>query len=463
MQPISASFRDRSGYVFCDGEKIIRTINNSFKKHWEYAITSGLLHELVNKKMVIEFKEQVPLAGSWKSLEVERVPFISYPYEWSFSQLKDAALLTLELQKQAIDHGMSLKDASAYNVQFLGNSAKFIDLLSFEKWEKGTPWKAYQQFCTHFLAPLALTCHTDIQCGPMTRLWIDGIPLSLVCALLPKRTLFFPRLFWHLYLHAKMQQKHSNIQTSAKKTKKVRVSTETLKGIANSLTNTIKNLTIKQNNTEWANYYDDTNYSNTATALKIEFVQQVASDLCREGKLPMAIDLGANTGVFSKYIAPYFEYVLAPDIDPCAVDKHYLKIKNNGASNILPLVIDLANVSPALGWACSERDSFDSRCNVNFINALALIHHLVISAGIPLHLISNYISTLLKEDGILLIEFVPKEDSQVKRMLATREDVFVEYNIEEFKRYFSMNFQIEKIYSIPETVRTLFVMRKLSK
>lgn len=460
MQPISASFRDRSGYVYSDGEVILRTINEVFKKHWETGISSGLLHKLVEKNFLIQFSEHAPLPGSWKSVQVERIPFISYPYEWCFSQLKDAALLTLDLQKEAISHGMTIKDASAFNVQFLGISAKFIDLLSFEKWENGTPWKAYKQFCTHFLAPLSLTCYTDIQCGSMSRLWIDGIPLSFACALLPSRTYYSPRLFLHLYLHAKMQKKHSNIKQSSKYASKVKVSAETLKGIANSLSNAINKMKLKQNNTEWANYYEDTNYSHSAMAKKLNFIDQVASELCRNVKLPMAIDLGANTGYFSRCISPFFEYVIAPDIDPCAVDNHYYNLKKDGISNILPLVIDLSNVSPSLGWACSERDSFDSRCNANFITALALIHHLVITAGIPLYLISDYISSLLSFDGTLLIEFVPKEDSQVKNMLSTREDVFDDYNMDGFKKAFSINFNIEKIFPIPETVRTLFVLRK---
>lgn len=463
MQPIPSSFRDRSGYVYSDGKNIIRTINEIFKNHWEFGKASGLLDKLVEKDSLIPFSECDPLQGSWKTLQVERVPFISYPYEWSFSQLKDAALLTLDLQKEAILHGMIIKDASAFNVQFLGTSAKFIDLLSFEKWENGTPWKAYKQFCTHFLAPLALTSYTDIQCGSMSRLWIDGIPLSIACALLPNRTFFSPRLLLHLHLHAKMQKKHSSQQQSAKDASKVKVSAETLKGITKSLNNTIKNLKLKQNNTEWANYYEDTNYSRPATEAKLNFIDQVASELCREVKLPMAIDLGANTGLFSRCLSPYFEKIIAPDIDPCAVDNHYTNLKKDGISNILPLVIDLSNVSPALGWGCSERDSFDSRCNANFITALALIHHLVITAGIPLYLISDYISSLLSLNGTLLIEFVPKEDSQVKRMLLSREDVFDDYNIDGFKKVFSTNFIIEKIFPIPETERTLFVLSKRDK
>lgn len=460
MQPISASFRDRSGYVYTEEDKIIRTINKVFKKHWDHATVSGLLDKLVANKMIIPFVEQETLPGAWKSFFVERIPFISYPYEWCFSQLKDASFLTLNLQREALDYGMILKDASAFNVQFLGTSAIFIDLLSFEKWEDDAPWKAYKQFCSHFLAPLALSSYTDIQCGCMSRLWIDGIPLPLVSKLLPFRTLFSFRLSWHLHLHAKMQTKHSNIQHSNKNVKNIKVSSDTLNGVVKSLENAIKRLKLKQNNTEWAGYYEDNNYTDSATESKLKFVESVASKVGHDSKLPMAVDLGANTGRYSRCLSPYFEYIIAPDIDPCAVESHYTNLKQSSISNILPLVIDLANVSPALGWACSERDSFSSRCKANFINALALIHHLVITAGIPLNLISNYISEILLPGGYLVIEFVPKEDSQVKRMLSTREDVFDDYTLDGFKNAFASSFNIEDSFQIPETVRTIFIMRR---
>ena len=462
MDRIFASFRDRSGYVYQDDAgNIVRTINPVFKEDWQAGMESGLLPALVEKGLLVPFSEHPSCLDAWKCILVEKIPFISYPYEWSFSQLKDSALLTLEIMKEALEEGMVLKDASAYNVQFIGAKPIFIDILSLESRKDESPWTAYKQFCTHFLAPLALSSHVSPECGCMSRLWIDGIPLHLASKFLPAKTYFSWGLLLHLHLHSRMQKKYSDTREHSKRARDVKVTVKTLNGIVSSLENTIKSFKSPDVPTEWGGYYNDTNYSDTATESKIRLVDQYALSISSLGNTKLAIDIGANTGRYSRLLASYYDYVLAPDIDPAAVEQHYLHLKKEGNANILPLVIDLTNASPSLGWACSERDSFDSRCSADILTALALIHHLVITAGISFDLVARYFYGLLGKDGHLLIEFVPKEDSQVQRMLASRLDVFSDYNLEEFLKAFSKYFKVEESVQIPETDRTLHIMRKI--
>lgn len=456
MKKVGGSFRDPSGQVFEKDGRILRTINDCYSNHWNHAINSGLLLKAAKKNQVPAFAECPHPPGAWKCLEVEKIPFISYPYEWCFSQLKDSALLTLELLSDAIEKGMILKDASAYNIQFCGSNPVFIDLLSLEIWKQGAPWQAYRQFCMHFLAPLALSSYLGLWCNNISRLWIDGIPLPYACSLLPFHIRFRPGLVLHLFAHAHMEKRHADARISAAKAKKVRLSKKSLRNLAISLQNTIESVKLPKHRTQWSDYYKETNYSKEASTAKLAIVERISA----EHKGLLAVDLGANTGLFSRILAPNFTQVLAVDIDPLAVERHYLSLKMNGPDNILPLVIDLSNPSPSLGWACEERDSFPQRCKADFVMALAIIHHLVITAGIPLQQIVDFFACLLSPNGYLLIEFVPKEDSQVQRLLATREDIFPGYNLDEFRKVFSSTFSEKSLFTLPDSSRTLICFKK---
>ena len=452
---IKSSFRDRSGSVYLDGDTVFRTVNENYRNNYTHLISSDLAASLWEKKLLIPFEEtRHEVTDSWKTLMVERLPFISYPYEWCFSQLKDAALLTLDVQLEALAHGMVIKDASAYNVQFHGGKPVFIDCLSFEVLREGEPWVAYAQFCSHFLAPLALINKVDLRCGALSRLWIDGIPLELASKLLPKHTLLSPSQTWHLHLHAWMQKRHADTRVSAKKARSVRVSKQTLEGIAKSLGHAVKSLSPPKAVTEWGDYYSDTNYSDEAFAAKMEVVTQVASRL----RPDVLVDIGANTGVFSRIAAEYCGLVVAADIDPLAVEYHYNHLCSTGRKNILPLIIDLTNPSPDLGWACEERNSFIKRCDAGLVLALALVHHLVIGNNVPFGMIAEFLAGI---GSYILVEFVPKKDSQVQRLLATRKDIFVDYDEETFLTALEKYFIVEERFSLPESVRSIFLLRRI--
>lgn len=461
MQKNPASFRDPSGSVYEDASGIYRTIASDYGEEWTALRESGLLSEAVDRKQLISFEEVTPpepeaLPRAWKYLRVTRLPFISYPYEWSFSQLQQAALLTLDLHLQALEKGFTLKDASAYNVQFLDGRPIFIDLLSFERWKEGRSWQAYGQFCTHFLAPLALMAFVDLRCGTLSRQWIDGVPLDFACRLLPWRLRMKPGLGMHLFLHAHMRDKHADGRAAAEKVKKNHLSLQNMKDVAQSLRACVASLSPCRQTTEWGDYYTDTNYTDAAAQAKAGIVRETAAR--HPGAL--AVDIGANDGTYSRLLGPSFHTVLATDFDPMAVERHARQYANESA-NILPLVVDALAPTPAIGWANEERASFAARCKADFLLALAVCHHLVITGGIPLERIALWFSSLLRNNGIALVEFVPRADSQVERLLAARDDIFTSYTEENFIAAFAQaGFTHLQRHELPESCRTLHVFQK---
>lgn len=456
-EPVSGSFRDPSGQVFFEGNHMLRSINACFRPHWEEFIDCGLADALVCQGSLLPFEEAAPLPGSWKTLRSERKKVISYPYEWCFSQLQDAALLTLRLLREALQRGMILKDASAYNVQFAGTSPVFIDLLSFEKHEPTKPWAAYLQFCRHFLAPLALLSFRGELCGRFSTLWTEGVPLELASSLLPFRSKFSPLLLIHLHLHARMQKKYGGARSAGEKAKKVSLKPGTTARLCESLETAAASLCFSLAPTEWSHYYADTNYTESAALRKKSIVDSVAA----RSSGTLAIDLGANTGEYSRVLAGSFEHVLAADMDHLAVERHYLALKREGGSRgITPLVLDLCNPSPDIGFANMERFSFARRFQADMLTALALLHHLTLGAGTPLEKAAECFSDLIKDDGVLLLEFVPLEDSQVQRVMAARELVFDNYHLEGCIEAFSRYFVLEEKNPLPESLRTLLVFKK---
>ena len=451
---LSASFRDPSGFLFSENGILYRQINRAYSKDYARLMDSGLYDKLVKANLLIPHVEtdQLPAKSdtAFKVIQPERAPFISYPYEWSFSQLKDAALATLFIQKRALKLDMSLKDASAYNIQFVRGKATLIDTLSFEIYKEGRPWVAYKQFCQHFLAPLALMAYRDVRLSQLLRVYIDGVPLDLASGLLPAKTKFNFGLLTHIHVHAGAQRRYSDkvvkLQTSA-----LRVSKQALTGLIESLENTIKKLTWKPAGTEWGDYYENTNYTYSA----FEHKKQLVNEWALEKKPALVWDLGGNTGVFSREAASSGAFTVSFDIDPAAVEQNYRTVKSKKEQDILPLVLDLTNPSPSIGWDNNERDSFGARGPVDMALALAVIHHLAISNNVPLPQLAEFFASHCKW---LVIEFVPKSDSQVQKLLASREDIFPNYTREGFEAAFSSRFILRKTEAVRDSERTLYLM-----
>jgi ribosomal protein L11 methylase PrmA len=449
-----SSFRDPSGFLFYDNGLIYRQINKIYKEDYDLLIKSGLYRSLVDQNLLISHEEvdieEPEPDKAYKIIEPEPVPFISYPFEWCFDQLKDAALTTFKIQKTAIDFGMTLKDSSVYNIQFLKGRPVFIDTLSFEKYHEGRSWIAYRQACQHFLAPLALMSYTDIRLNQLFRIYMDGIPLDLASALLPSSTKMKVSLLSHIHLHAKSQKHYAD------KTVKInshKVSRLSFMGLIDNLESAIRKLEYKGDKTEWGDYYNDTNYTHKA----IEHKKEIVAKFLDKTKSGIVWDLGANDGLFSRIASDRGLYTTSFDIDPVAVQKNYLQSKKNSEENILPLLLDLTNPSPGIGWQNNERTSLLERGPAETAFALALIHHLAISNNLPLVKIADFFSQVCNQ---LIIEFVPKEDSQVQRLLSTREDIFPDYTKEAFEAEFGKYFKIGSIEEVKNSKRTMYLMKK---
>jgi len=447
-----SSFRDPDGFIFYKGNKLYRQINSSYKKTYDHLMKLGLYDELVSQKLLIPHQEvrlSPKNSQAYKIIAPEKVPFVSYPYEWSFSMLKEAALLTLKFQKKLLQHDMSLKDATAYNVQFIGSRPIFIDTLSITDYVVGSPWIAYRQFCQHFLAPLSLMKYKSLHLNQLLKNHLDGVPLSLASNLLPSKTNLNPGLLAHIHLHKKSQSYFSHRESSQKSYK---MDKKLLIGLIENLSKTVEGLRLKKEKTIWSDYYTETNYSKSAFLSK----KKIIKAFVKEKKPKTVLDLGANTGEFSDISAATDAYTISVDFDPMAIEKLFI-FNSKHKEDILPLVIDLVNPSPAIGWANSERKSFLQRADAQMVFALALIHHLTIFENIPLHKTASFFSGM---GEYLVIEFIPKADSQVKRLLRNREDIFPDYEETKFEKIYSKFFSIQKKVPVKNCQRIMYLMKR---
>jgi SAM-dependent methyltransferase len=457
-----ASYRDPSGFVFRRDEVLLRQINGSYADEWQALSADGFLARLQAAGMLVRHEQEpISSAASADAVAVIRpdaVEFVSYPYEWSFSQLKAAALLTLDVQRMALSSGFTLKDASAYNVQFHQGSPILIDTLSFERVDFGAAWVAYRQFCEHFLAPLALMAYRDIRFGAMLREHLEGIPLDFASALLPRRTWLRLGIASHVHFHARAQGRYSragNDASTGQATRSTRMNEVKHLALVDSLQRTVRGLDWAPVGTEWADYADQTSYGAPATQRKDELVR----DLLQQAGEGVVWDLGANTGRFSRIAAELGSRVVAWDIDPAATERHVRALDGQLGKRVLPLLLDLANPSPDLGWGGEERQSIFRRADANVILALALVHHLAIGRNVPLPMIAETMSRLGKW---LIIEFVPREDQMVQVLLSTRKDVFGSYHLSGFRDAFDPLWETVTERPIEGTARTLHLLRRRS-
>ncbi len=457
--PLAGSFRDPSGFIFERDGVLYRQVNHFYSDDYDLLVQSGLYDSLVGEGLLIPHEEvSAPAAQPQTACRViapERLPFVSYPYEWCFSQLKDAALATLAIQKKAFEAGMWLKDSSAYNIQFAGGRPVLIDTLSFEKYREGQPWVAYRQFCQHFLAPLALMALRDVRLGQLMRVYIDGVPLDLASRLLPLKSRLRPSLLTHICLHARLQRRWADRSDQAAVSREGNISRRGFAGMVDSLEAAVRRLCWKPKGTEWATYYEDTNYTPAAFAHK----QRIVGELIEAARPQTVWDLGANTGVFSRLAAGRARIVVSFDVDPAAVEKNYLECAGSQKA-VLPLLADLTNPSPPLGWNLCERTSLIERGPADTVIALALVHHLAISNNVPLDMIMDFFEQIC---DTLIVEFAPKEDSQVQRLLATREDVFPDYTREGFEGALRSRFKISRCEELSESRRIIYLARSLRK
>jgi hypothetical protein len=454
-EPVAGSFRDPAGFVFRSGGVLYRQVNEVHRDAYDQFVASGLAQRLQAEATIIPFEEvdvEAATVGAYKVLRPHEIDFVSYPYEWSFSQLRDAALVTLDVQSVALDHGMSLRDASAYNVQFHQGRPVVIDTLSFDARGEG-PWPAYRQFCSHFLAPLALMSTRDVRLGQLLREHIDGIPLDLTARLLPRRARLRPGLAMHVVAHARSQRRHGS-DGEQMETYRKRFSDSSLRGLLDSLRSVIRSLAAPRGDSAWRDYYDEaSHYSDDASASK-----ESAIDSFLDQVAPATVwDLGANTARFSRLASRRGIPTVAFDLDPYAVEAAYVSARERDDRHLLPLVLDLTNPSPAIGWANAERMTITDRGPADLVLSLALVHHLAIGNNVPLRMISEYLASLGR---YLAVEFVPKDDVRVRQLLSSRDDIFPDYTREGFEGALSSSFEIVRREPVASSTRLLYLLRK---
>jgi ribosomal protein L11 methylase PrmA len=442
-----ASFRDPSGFVFQWKNTYYRQVNKFYADDYHLLMGSGLYQHLAEKKLIIshaETEEIIAEPQSWyRTLKPYQVPVISYPYEWCFEQLKDAALLTIKILKASLNYGMVIKDATPYNIQFVDNRPVFIDTLSFEKYDATKAWGAYRQFCNMFLFPLYLERYlkTDIQ--KTLIVYPDGIPVDITSKLLPLKSRTSVGVWLHVYLQNTISRNAGSRRDEEKFNKRK------LLNLVGHLETTILNLKSRNLASVWKSYYDETIISRNYLQEKEKIFRELIGNL----DVNSVLDLGANDGYFSKIIAEKVTQVIAVDNDSRSICSLY----DSKNKNILPLVMDVANPSPSTGFANAERLNFFERIKCDAVIALALIHHLVIGRNISLQVLSEWFSAISKQ---LIIEFVPREDEKVKQMLASRKDVFSNYTESSFESAFRRYFTIKHKETVPGTSRTIYLMEK---
>lgn len=449
-----ASFKDPAGFMFQSGGNWYRQVNLAGKNDFDLAWSSGLIPTLIQQGKLLHhqiIKENLLNDPSWYSTLLPRqLNRISYPYEWSFGQLKDAALLTLDICRQALDQGSILKDATPFNIQYLEGKPVFIDILSFTKYDESKPWVAYRQFCENFLFPLLLEKYRHCNTREWLRIYLDGIPLEVTAGLLPWKSRLNPSVAMHVFLQNRVAK-----SKPAKENTGGVFSKQKLIHLLSHLESMIRGLQSERNTT-WANYY-------TETILDPQYLEEkskLVASLLKPISHGTLLDLGANDGYFSIEAARLGWEVVASDFDDACIDRLYTRIKKERIKNILPIVNDISNPSPSLGFAHLERASFQERMGSDLVMALALIHHLVIGKNIPLSRLAAYFAGLGK---YLLIEFVPKEDEKTRILLSHKEDIYPLYTKEGFEKAFEENFIMLERRPIPGTHRILYTYQRKSQ
>jgi len=438
FQRNDASFRDPGGFVFSRDGKIYRRVFDTY--NYGLLMNSGLYKTLVDKGWLVEHTEM-----SKNTLSPISIPFITYPYEWCFGQIKDAALLTLDICLEAIQYGLILKDASAYNIQFMNNRPVFIDTLSFVEYVDGCPWEAYKQFCQHFIAPLALAKYCDPRLILLLREFMDGIPIDLASSMLPMRAYLNLGIAIHIKLHSIGQNRVTTRPA-------VKIGKAQLVAFLRSLRSVVSKMKYRVRSSS-VDYHEFSNYSDQSSLNK----RIIVDKFLRCARSEKIFDIGCNTGEFSVEASSQGYHVISADYDHDCIELLY----RTKRKRIYPMVLDASSPSPSVGWMCMERSSIFHRLNVDTVMALALIHHLSIKNNVPFEESSRLFALLLGKtvEGALLIEFVLPEDPSVVMLTRDRSDLYEWYNQEKFEEIFSRRFTIIDREPIIDSPRVVYLMR----
>jgi SAM-dependent methyltransferase len=461
------SFRDPDSRIFTTDGRVLRLLSEQGLADWRELSSSDLFAELVREGRLVgtrEVDDARPEAeaegihgGVAGVLEHDVIPFVSYPYEWSFSMLRDAALLQLDLLRRSIERGMILKDSSPYNVQFRGAEPVFIDVGSFEKLREGEPWAGYRQFCLLFLNPLLLQAWKGVPFQPWLRGSLDGISPQELRDLLSLRDRFRRGAFTHVVMHARLERRYEERDDDLKgELRKAGFKRELILANVKGLERLIRKLSWEPAASAWSAYRLDTTYSGEDADRKAKFVREAV-----ESEVPRLVwDLGCNEGVHARIAAEHAEYVVAMDADALVVDRLYRSLAQEDGRKILPLAVNITDPPPGLGWRGAERRPLPERGRPDLTLCLALIHHVSIAGNVP---VAEFLDWLRATTRSAVIEFVAPEDPMARRLLARkRPNDHPDYRADWFERCLHERFDVVRSETLAGGQRTLHLVRPKS-
>ena len=451
------SFRDRHGKIYYVDGRVYRGLSEKALDDWRALARTRLFARHAERGSLIGTREldQPPssdqLVCGWVgTLSHDTVPFITYPYEWSFHMLKDAALLQLTLILEALDEGLMLKDASSFNIQWRGCHPVFIDITSFEQLDEHSPWGGYRQFCQLFLFPLMVQAFKNIDFHVLLRGDLEGVPVELAAKLMSLRDYLRPGVLPHIVIQAKLQSRLAASRKNIKRDlKQAGFNKALIQNNVTRLRQLVEKLEWTPRESHWSGYAHLDHYTPAATTAKQTFVIKAVSSRHRR----LVWDLGCNTGVYSRLAAENAAHVIAMDADHLAIDRFYTGLKVDNISNITPIVNDLSDSSPSLGWRNQERKTLEQRGKPDLVLCLALIHHVVIGANIPL---DDFIDWLAGLNADIVIEFVDKQDQMVQRLLCNKDDVYADYERKHFENCLARYYAIRAEETLENGTRFLY-------
>ena len=456
------SFRDPASRVFYRDGEVLRALSHEGLRDWQALSASAFFARFVKDGKLVatdQLDGDAPLPDAAvldaaAVLRHERVPFVSYPYEWPFSMLRDAALLELELLEAALAEDMTLKDASPYNVQWRGARPVFVDVGSFARLAEGEPWAGYRQFCMLFLYPLLLEAYKGVAFQPWLRGRLDGVAPEELRRLLSLGDLLRPGVLSHVVLHARLERRHGGTERDLRgELRAAGFRKELIAANAGRLRKLVARLEPRAEASPWSAYRERNPYSEADAARKADFVREVVATR----RWGLVWDLGCNDGRHARIAAERASTVVALDADGTVVDRLYRALRDERSARVLPLVMDVADPSPGLGWRGRERKPLAERGRPELTLCLALLHHVSIGGNVP---VADFVDWLRALGGALVIEFVGRDDPMVRRLLAPkREGMHADYAQEPFERRLTEAFHVERREPLASGTRVLYFAR----
>lgn len=454
--PEPGSFRDNKGRIYYVGDRVFRTIMPAGIEDFDAVRATGLIDELVEAGLLIpEIPVDKSLLGDCAAdarlvLEHPRLPLISYPYEWSFEALKAAALAHLELHQKALQKNVTLSDATAFNMQFRGTKPLFIDSLSLRIYDEGEFWAGHRQFCEQFVNPLLLRSVLGVPHNAWFRGAMEGISAEELSHLLPWRSRFSWNILTHVFVQARLQSASGSADKAAQRAKTRKLAKIGFEQILHTLQRWISKLEPRKSGaTVWQNYANDNSYVDNETERKRDFV----TEFIRSVEPELVFDIGCNTGDYSILaLESGARRAVGLDFDHGALDYAFRRARELDV-DFLPLHLDAANPSPSQGWMQKERQGLMQRARGDGVLALAVVHHLAISKNLPLPEILDWIIEIAPQG---VIEFVPKSDPMVQRLLSLREDIFPDYNEESFRDSIAARARVVNSSMVSSSGRALY-------